>query len=413
MEYENNLNNKIENKFERVGFKSRKVYDKGYSDAGHPDNELVIYKFKDKFDIKNIRDNNPQIPYFFQLHKILPLETDFSKEEGVFDPKLDKVSVIQANILEKQFFDGEANIYLADTSNRGGTNSLKDPDAIIMMYRLKELGYDSFSLATTGDCGASVCHIGSKLGMNIHLFVPDDCIERWDLLYNEIKEKGLVDESKIKIYNEGKNMHDAFDASVVFAHQMNIPHDYFFNNQLRIEGSKTIHLEVIEQLGKEPDFYFQALGSGTGLFAMYKAAFDLGLKIPQLIGVQPNGCSPMVLANNGKETQNLADTYVMGIGLPNLGPAFPYLRDLDAKFIGVHEGGKKSEKKAIINDINLLKLDGIEDPGLEASLTVAGLRDIKDYIIEKANKEKRTIDIVLGITGKMREGDRKEIYYDR
>lgn len=412
MEYENKLKNNT-NKFERVGFNSGKVYDRGYSDVGHPTDELVVYKFNDKFDIKSLRDNNPNIPYFFQLHQLLPLDTNFSSEKEIFNPNLDKVSVIKAEGLEKELFDGEANIYLADTSNRGGTNSLKDPDAIIMMYRLKELGYDSFSLATTGDCGASVCHIGSRLGMNVNLFVPDDCIERWDLLYNEIKEKGLVDESKIQIYNKGKNMHQAFDASIEFAHQNNLPHDYFFNNQLRIEGSKTIHLEVMEQLGKEPDFYFQALGSGTGLFAMYKAVSDLGLKVPQLVGVQPSGCSPMVLANKGKETQNLADTYVMGIGLPNLGPAFPYLRDLGAKFIGVHEGGKKSEKEAIIRDIDLLKANGIEDPGLEASLTVTGLREIKDEIIQKANQEKRMIDIVLGITGKMREGDRKEIYNDR
>jgi threonine dehydratase len=396
------------NKFERVGFHSGKIYDRGYSDAGHPESELVIYSFNHGLSLDGIRDTNPDIPYFFQLHKALPLDTDFTNRNG-FDPKLQPVSVIRAkNIEAKLFPEGEAEVYLADTTDRGGTGSLKDPDAIIMLYRLKELGYDSFSLATTGDCGASVCHIGSKLGMNIHLFVPDDCLNRWAMLYQEMSGDGLVDYNYVNLHNKGSNMHDAFDAAVEFAHKEGMPHDYFFNNQLRIEGSKTIHIEVMEALGQSPDVYIQALGSGTGLFAMWKASHDLGQKVPQLVGVQPEGCSPMVRVANGLEVQEYADTNVMGIGLPKLGPAYPHLSKLGAKFIGVHEGGKTAEYEKMRADIELLKQEGIDDPGLEASLTVSGLEMIANEIKNEQNDIPKKV--VLGITGKMREGDRKEIY---
>lgn len=397
-------------KFERVGFNTGALYDRGYTDAGHPSSELVIYKFKDDLNLSEIRDNNPKLPYFFQLHKALPLDSDFPNNVS-FDPDLKPVNIIRANNIEDKLFNnGEAKVYLADTTDRGGTSSLKDPDAIVMLSRLKELGYDSFSLASTGDCGASVCHIGSQLGMNIHLFVPEDCISRWDILYQEIQEAGLVDENYIHIHRKGSNMHDAFDAAIEYAHDQNIPHDYFFNNQLRIEGSKTIAIEVMEALGKSPDYYVQALGSGTGLFATWKASYDLDQNSPNLIGVQPAGCAPMVRASNGQEAQANADTYVMGIGLPKLGPAFPYLSKLGAEFIGVHEGGKTAEIEKIKSDISLLKEAGIQDPGLEASLTVSGLEKIADRIRVKSSNQDESLSVVLGITGKMREGDRREIY---
>lgn len=395
-------------KFERVGLASGTRYDRGYSDAGHPDSELVIYDFGEGLSLQGVREQNQSIPHFLQLHRALPFDTDFSRSNG-FDPGLGPITVVRAGNIEERFFpDNEVQVYLADSTERGGTGSLKDPDAIVMLYRLKELGHDSFALASTGDCGASVCHIGSKLGMNIHLFVPDDCMERWDLLHAEMAAKNLVDSRYVTVHNQGSTMHDAFDAAVDFAHREGLPHDYFFNNQLRIEGSKTIHIEVMEALGGAPDYYVQALGSGTGLFAMWKASRDLGESVPQLVGVQPAGCAPMVRTANGDAVQDYADTYVMGIGLPKLGPAFPYLSQLGARFIGVHEGGRTAETSRIRSDIELLKEAGISDPGLEASLTVSGLERIADEV--KAASLNKPLSVVLGITGKMREGDRREVY---
>jgi threonine dehydratase len=398
------------NKFERVGFETGDIYDRGYSEEGHPKSELVIYQFSNSLSLNGLRDSNQEIPYFLRLHKALPLETNFSQVNS-FDPNLKPVNVVRARNIEDMLFPkNDVEVYLADTTKRGGTGSLKDPDAIVMLYRLKELGYDSFALASTGDCGASVCHIGSKLGMKIHLFIPDDCLERWDILYQEMSAKGLVNQNYVNIHNEGRTMHDAFEAAVDFAHKEKMPHDYFFNNQLRIEGSKTIHIEVMEALEGSPDYYVQALGSGTGLFAMWKAAHDLGQPIPKLVGVQPSGCAPMVRAANGQDEQAYADTHVMGIGLPKIGPAFPYLSQLGAQFVGVHEGGKNAETEKIKSDIEILKEAGIQDPGLEASLTVSGLEKIADEIKSRSLNNKRSLSLVLGITGKMRDGDRRELY---
>ena len=242
--------------------------------------------------------------------------------------------------------------------------------------------------------------------MDIHLFVPQDCYDRWCLLEDEVRKAGLIDDEKVHIYKQGETMHDAYDAARKFGEENGLPYDFFFNNQLRIEGSKTIHIEVMEYLGKSPDVYIQALGSGTGLFALQKACRDLGLPLPQLVGVQPEGCSPMALAARGKPLQERADTYVMGIGLPKLGPCFRYLDPLGTQFLSVYEGGKAAERTRIQEAIGVLQEAGIPNPGLEASLTVAGIRKIAPEVREKAEKACKTLDVVLGITGVLREGDR-------
>lgn len=370
---------------------------------------LIGYQYP-SVDLYNVRSTKPNIPHFFQLYGVLPFDTDFESSKNGFDPKLDPVGLIEAEALEQELFpNGEAKIHLADSTRRGGTNSLKDPDATVILYRLHELGFDRFAVASTGDCGASLCYVGSALGMDIHLFVPEDCYDRWSLLENEIREAGLIDDNKIHIYKQGDTMHDAYEIARQFGKQNGLPYDYFFNNQLRIEGSKTIHIEVMEHLGRSPDVYVQALGSGTGLFAMHKACKDLGLPMPQLVGVQPNGCAPMALASQGKPLQEKADTYIMGIGLPKLGPCFKYLKALGTEFLSVHEGGKGAEKAGIEEAIGVLQDAGIPNPGLEASLSVAGVRKISPEIRNRAEKEGRTLDVVLGITGPLREGDRQSL----
>ena len=71
----------------------------------------------------------------------------------------------------------------------------------------------------------------------------------------------------------------------------------------RIEGKKTMGLELAEQLGWElPDVVLYPTGGGTGLIGMWKAFAELeaigfiGKKRPRMVAVQAAGCAPMVRA---------------------------------------------------------------------------------------------------------------------
>ena len=95
----------------------------------------------------------------------------------------------------------------------------------------------------------------------------------------------------------------------------------------RIEGKKTMGLELAEQLGWElPDVIFYPTGGGTGLIGMWKAFAELKEmgwitgKMPRMIAVQADGCAPIVKAyKDGEEHAPLwqdAHTVAAGIRVP-------------------------------------------------------------------------------------------------
>ncbi len=72
----------------------------------------------------------------------------------------------------------------------------------------------------------------------------------------------------------------------------------------RLEGKKTMGLELAEQLGwRLPDVILYPTGGGTGLIGMWKAFQELrelgwlrSEKLPRLIACQSDGCAPIVHA---------------------------------------------------------------------------------------------------------------------
>src|SRR5271165_2427039 len=95
----------------------------------------------------------------------------------------------------------------------------------------------------------------------------------------------------------------------------------------RIEGKKTMGIELAEQLGWEvPDVIFYPTGGGTGIIGMWKAFDELenlgwiGPKRPRMVVVQAAGCAPMVKAwedgvEHAPRWQN-ANTFAAGIRVP-------------------------------------------------------------------------------------------------
>jgi threonine synthase len=92
----------------------------------------------------------------------------------------------------------------------------------------------------------------------------------------------------------------------------------------RLEGKKTIGLEIIEQLGwRVPDVIVCPTGGGVGLIGIRKALAELaGLgwtaaRAPRLVAVQAAGCAPVVRAFAGgeRETRPWQDARTAAFGL--------------------------------------------------------------------------------------------------
>jgi threonine synthase len=94
-----------------------------------------------------------------------------------------------------------------------------------------------------------------------------------------------------RIVREGREAMQWFDVSTL-------------KEPYRIEGKKTMGLELAEQLGwKLPDVILYPTGGGTGLIGMWKAFDELAqlgwlesAKRPRMVAVQSDGCAPIVRA---------------------------------------------------------------------------------------------------------------------
>src|SRR5256886_2961218 len=120
----------------------------------------------------------------------------------------------------------------------------------------KALGIEHMAMPTNGNAGAALAAYASHAGIRTTIFCPQDTPE---VNVSEIelqgatvyRVNGLIDDCG-KIVGEGKAKAGWFDTSTL-------------KEPYRIEGKKTMGLELAEQLGWEgPDGIFYPTGGGTG-----------------------------------------------------------------------------------------------------------------------------------------------------
>jgi threonine dehydratase len=128
-----------------------------------------------------------------------------------------------------------------------------------------------------------------------------------------------------------------------------------FDDPRIIAGQGTIAVEILEQLGREPDLMVVPVGGG-GLLA--GVAGWLGKEHPAvaITGVEPTGAESMRAALEAGEPVDLAklDSFVDGAAVRRVGElTFPLVRDSGAALVGLDPGAICAEM------ISLYQTDGI------------------------------------------------------
>src|SRR6187397_3645629 len=208
------------------------------------------------------------------------------------------------------------------------TGSFKARGLVMAVSMAKALGIKHMAMPTNGNAGAALAAYATRAGIKTTIFCPEDTPE---VNVSEIalqgatvyRVNGLIDDCG-KIVGEGKAKAGWFDTSTL-------------KEPYRIEGKKTMGLELAEQLGWQvPDVIFYPTGGGTGLIGMWKAFAELeaigfiGKKRPRMIAVQASGCAPMVKAFEAGEEHaprwENAHTIASGIRVPQAIGDFLILR---------------------------------------------------------------------------------------
>jgi threonine synthase len=152
----------------------------------------------------------------------------------------------------------------------------------------------------------------------------------------------------------------------------------------RVEGKKTILLEIWEALGTMPDWILFPTGGGTGIAGAWKALQELRSlgwhdgPWPRLGVVQAEGCAPLVEAwRAGRDRATLwphAETSAPGLRVPSTpadGIVLQALRETKGAAVAV------SDAAMVLAAKNLAIFEGI-DACLEGAATLAGLRRLYD-----------------------------------
>ncbi|WP_294049834.1 threonine synthase [Sphingomonas sp.] len=212
---------------------------------------------------------------------------------------------------------GAAHLWVKD-EGRLPTGSFKARGLVMAIAMAKELGVSTIAMPTNGNAGAAAAAYASRVGIESVIFCPADTPE---VNVREIaaqgarvyRVNGLIDDCG-KLVGRGAQERGWFDLSTL-------------KEPYRIEGKKTMGLELAEQLAWElPDVIFYPTGGGTGLIGMWKAFAEMealgwiGAKRPRMIAVQAEGCAPMVRAFDAGERHATrwedAHTIAMGIRVP-------------------------------------------------------------------------------------------------
>jgi threonine synthase len=213
---------------------------------------------------------------------------------------------------------GASGEILVKDEGRLPTGSFKARGLVMAVSMAKELGVTSLAMPTNGNAGAAMAAYCARAGMKAYVFCPDDTpavnVREIAMQGAEVfLVNGLIDDCG-RLVAEGERELGWFNCSTL-------------REPYRIEGKKTMGLELAEQLGWEmPDVIFYPTGGGTGLIGMWKAFDELekmgwiGSKRPRMVAVQAAGCAPMVKAwEDGVEHAPRwqdAHTFAAGIRVP-------------------------------------------------------------------------------------------------
>jgi len=258
-------------------------------------------------------------PSLWRYRELLPLPLDVepvSFGEGM-SPLLDCPRLGRQMGLQRLMVKDESQLPTGSFKSRGMT-------AAVSMA--KWLGVKRVALPTAGNAGGAAAAYAARAGLECFVFMPADTplVNQFETQLFGAKSyrvNGLINDCG-KIVKDGAEQMGWFDLSTL-------------KEPYRLEGKKTMGLELAEQLGWTlPDVILYPTGGGTGLIGMWKAFAELAelgwlrgnsvpisrAQVPRFYSCQAEGCAPIVRAfDRGERFAELfpnARTVASGLRVP-------------------------------------------------------------------------------------------------
>lgn len=284
------------------------------------------------------------------------------------------------------------------------TCTFKELEAAVVFENAAESGLNSLVVASAGNTAKAFFHISATSGFPVFIVVPTMClVDMWCL--------EPADGIPILAVDKG-DYADSIDVAKCIARTLAAPFEGGVKNIAKRDGLGTVLMEACSVIGRLPEHYFQAVGSGCGALGVWEMAERFledgryGSRLPMFHLAQNLPFAPMVKAWEKESRQlfpedldtGLLDeiaTRVLSTRYPAYsvkGGVFDALKASDGKMYGI-------TNEEIFEAVDIFEAAEGIDISPAAGVAVAALRQALD-----AKKVERGDTILLNITG---AGDRR------
>ncbi len=174
------------------------------------------------------------------------------------------------------------------------TSTFKEFEAAVVLQNAKENGVHGLVVASAGNTARAFSHLSVISGFPVIIVVPGMCL--MDMWY--LESSSMIPTIALR---DG-DYSDAIDVAKRISLALEIPFEGGVKNIAKRDGLGIVLLETVSGIGRLPDHYFQAVGSGTGAIGVWEMAERFlrdgrfGSRLPVLHLAQNLPFAPMVNA---------------------------------------------------------------------------------------------------------------------
>lgn len=188
------------------------------------------------------------------------------------------------------------------------TGSFKDRGMTVAITAAVAEGARACLCASTGNTAASAAAYAARAGLACYVLIPEGKVAAGKLA-------GAVAYGATVIQIQG-----SFDEALALVREISQQRPIALVNSInphRIEGQKTAAFELVDELGRAPDWLCLPVGNAGNITAYWKGFVEYHLAgkmhaLPQLLGVQAAGAAPLVLGHAVEKPETVATAIRIG-----------------------------------------------------------------------------------------------------
>jgi len=219
------------------------------------DDSLLKVRYK-----KTVLKPRSDLPGLWKYIDWLPVEY---QPEYTFGPVTYKSNGL-ANELGLSNLWFSFNGYYPDLQAYYKTCTFKELHAVVAISHARQNGIDKLVLASAGNTAVAFIYMAEILKFPVVLIVPETCMCGVNI------PNMLIEHSKVIMLTDG-DYSDAIDIAKRLSKIKNYKHEGGCQNYARRAGLGMPYLDAAVTIGRIPDHYFQAVGSGGGAIAAWEA----------------------------------------------------------------------------------------------------------------------------------------------